>query len=73
MADVQQFKLQKEAILKKDISDKMKVVELSTLLNHMVAKHNIPLEYGNEYRMKNKDIVIEFESIADEIGKLNSI
>ena len=51
----------------------MKTLELTYLLSNMSSYYDIPLKYDNDYRNRNKEVVSEFEAIADEIRKLNEV
>lgn len=74
MINAQDFDTRKKEIMNNNtLSDKMKSVELTVLMSNMATHFEIPLEYGNEYRKKNKETVLVFESIADQIKKLNSV
>lgn len=74
MKKTQEFLEMKEVILKNEsLSNKMKSVELSLLLSNMVSYFDIPLTYGEDYRRKNENIVLVFEDIAEEIGRLNEV
>lgn len=44
--------------------------ELKFLLSDMAVEYNIPLEYGQEYREKNKEVIEVFEEISKEIWSM---
>ncbi|UNY48806.1 hypothetical protein P9294_gp091 [Bacillus phage FADO] len=44
--------------------------ELKFLLSDMAVEYNIPLEYGQEYREKNKEVIEVFEEISKEIWSI---
>ncbi|NUJ17427.1 hypothetical protein FKN04_12660 [Bacillus glycinifermentans] len=49
-----------------------KKLMLENLLNVMATTYNIPLTYDKKYANKNKEVINIFESIVNEIRKLDN-